>query len=42
MNISGEHLDFWKKLVAVGDDPYVHSATRSPSLLFEGVSVART
>ncbi|MBX3192856.1 MAG: TldD/PmbA family protein [Labilithrix sp.] len=40
MNISGKHLDFWKKLVAVGDDPYVYASTRSPSLLFEGVSVA--
>lgn len=40
MNISGKHLDFWKKLTAVGDDPYVHSSIRSPSLLFDGVSVA--
>jgi PmbA protein len=40
MNISGKHLDFWKKLIAIGDDPYVYSPTRSPSLLFEGVSVA--
>lgn len=40
MNISGKHLDFWKTLTAVGDDPYVHSSTRSPSLLFDGVSVA--
>lgn len=40
MNISGKHLDFWKRLVATGDDPYVYSSTRSPSLLFEGVSVA--
>ncbi len=42
MNISGKHLDFWRRLVAVGDDPYLHSSTRSPSLLFEGVSVAGT
>jgi PmbA protein len=40
MNISGKHLDFWKRLNAVGDDPYVHSSTVSPSLLFDGVSVA--
>lgn len=40
MNISGKHLDFWKKLMAVGDDPYVYAAVRSPSLRFDGVSVA--
>ncbi len=40
MNISGKHLDFWKKLAAVGNDPYLYSSIRSPSLLIEGVSVA--
>jgi PmbA protein len=40
MNLSGKHLDFWRKLVAVGDDPFVYSSTRSPSLLFEGASIA--
>lgn len=40
MNVSGQHLEFWKKLTAVGDDPYVHSSIRSPSLMFEGVSIA--
>ncbi|MBS2016403.1 MAG: TldD/PmbA family protein [Deltaproteobacteria bacterium] len=40
MNISGKHLDFWKRLVATGNDPYVYSSTRSPSLVFDGVSVA--
>jgi PmbA protein len=40
MNLSDKHLDFWKKLVAVGDDPYVYSSTRSPSLMFENVSIA--
>ena len=40
MNIAGKHLDFWKRLVATGNDPYVYSSTRSPSLLLEGVSVA--
>jgi PmbA protein len=40
MNLSGKHLDFWKKLVAVGSDTYVYSSTRSPSLMFEGVSIA--
>lgn len=42
MNISGNHLDFWKRLVAVGNDPYLYSSLRSPSLLFEKVSVAGT
>jgi PmbA protein len=40
MNISGNHLQFWNKLVATGNDSYVYSSTRSPSLLIEGVSVA--
>jgi PmbA protein len=40
MNISGNHLQFWNKLVATGTDTYVYSSTRSPSLVFEGVSVA--
>jgi PmbA protein len=40
MNISGNHLQFWQKLVATGNDPYIYSSTRSPSLVLEGVSVA--
>lgn len=40
VNISGKHLDFWKHLIAVGNDRYLYSSTRSPSLVFEGVSVA--
>jgi PmbA protein len=40
MNISGSHLQLWTKLVATGNDPYVYSSTRSPSLVLEGVSVA--
>jgi PmbA protein len=40
MNLSGTHLDFWNRLVAVGDDPYVYSSMRAPSLLFQGVSIA--
>ncbi|HYO77536.1 MAG TPA: TldD/PmbA family protein, partial [Thermoanaerobaculia bacterium] len=42
MNLSGNHLDFWKKLVAIGNDPYQYSSMRSPSLMFENVSVAGT
>ncbi len=37
MNISGNSKDFWNKLVAVGNDPYVYSSIRMPSLLFENI-----
>ncbi|PTL77415.1 TldD/PmbA family protein [Vitiosangium sp. GDMCC 1.1324] len=40
MNISGNQLDFWKRLVAVGSDPYAYSALRTPTLVFEGVQFA--
>ena len=42
MNLSGNHLEFWKKLVAIGNDPFPYSAMRSPTLMFENVSVAGT
>jgi len=40
MNVSGNHLELWKRLVAVGDDPYPWSAMRTPTLVFEGVQFA--
>ena len=40
MNISGNHLEFWKRLAAVGNDPYPYSASRTPTLVFEGVQFA--
>jgi PmbA protein len=40
MNISGNHLEFWKRLVAVGNDPFPYSALRVPTLVFEGVQFA--
>jgi PmbA protein len=40
MNLSGNHLEFWKKLVALGNDPFPYSSNRAPSLVFENVSVA--
>jgi PmbA protein len=40
MNIAGNHLELWKRLVAVGDDPYAYSAMRTPTLVFEGVQFA--
>ncbi len=37
MNLAGNHLTFWKKLLETGNDPYFYSSTRSPSLLFDKV-----
>lgn len=42
MNIAGNHLELWKKLVAVGNDPYPFSSSRTPTLVFEGVQLAGT
>jgi PmbA protein len=40
MNLSGNQLELWKRLVAVGDDPYPYSPLRVPTLVFDGVQVA--
>ena len=40
MNLSGNHLEFWKKLVALGNDPFPYSSNRIPTMVFENVSVA--
>jgi PmbA protein len=40
LNVAGNHLALWKQLVAVGNDPYPYSASRTPTLVFEGVSFA--
>jgi PmbA protein len=40
MNVSGNLLELWKRLAAVGDDPFPYSSVRVPSLVFEGVMVA--
>ena len=42
MNLSGNHLEFWKKLIALGNDPFPYSSLRTPTLVFENVSVAGT
>jgi len=42
MNVSGNHLQLWKRLAAVGNDPYPYSAMRTPTLVFEGVQFAGT
>jgi PmbA protein len=40
MNIADNHLKFWNKLVEVGNDPWIYSQARFPSLVIEGVVVA--
>ncbi len=37
MNVSGNNNDLWKRLIAVGSDPYPYSTTLTPSLVFEDV-----
>jgi PmbA protein len=40
MNVSGNHLELWQRLAAVGNDPYPYSSSRTPTLVFEGVQFA--
>jgi PmbA protein len=40
MNLSGNHLELWKRLAAVGNDPYPYSSMRTPTLVFDGVQIA--
>jgi PmbA protein len=40
MNVSGNMAELMKRLVAVGDDPYLYSSMRTPTLVFEGVQFA--
>jgi PmbA protein len=40
LNVSGNHLDFWKRLVAVGNDPWPYSTFLTPTLVFEDVQFA--
>lgn len=40
MNISGNHLETWQHLQALGNDPYPYSSMRAPSLVFEAMPVA--
>lgn len=37
MNISGNILEFWPKLIEVGNDPYIYSAWRRPSMYFKDI-----
>jgi len=40
MNISGNLTELWGNLVAMGNDPYIYSAMRRPSLYFKDVQFA--
>lgn len=42
LNISGNQLELWKRLVAVGNDPWEYAATRTPTLVFDQVQFAGT
>ncbi len=37
MNISGNGKEVWNQLVELGNDPYLYSSSRVPSMLFEGI-----
>jgi len=40
MNIADNHLEFWKKLVDTGNDPWKYGGWQTPSLLFDDIVVA--
>ncbi|MCC6809902.1 MAG: TldD/PmbA family protein [Deltaproteobacteria bacterium] len=40
LNVSGNHIDLWHRLSAIGNDPYPYSSMRTPSLVFEKVQFA--
>ncbi len=40
MNVTGNLLDLFERLVAVGNDPWPYSSMRTPTLVFEGVDFA--
>lgn len=40
MNIAGNHLEFWKNLVEVANDPWEYSSWRMPSLVFQDIVVS--
>jgi PmbA protein len=40
MNIAGNALEFWPKLIEVANDPWPHSSQRTPSLVFRDVVVS--
>jgi PmbA protein len=42
MNVTGNVTDIFQRLVAVGDDPWLWSSVRSPTLIFEDVQFSGT
>lgn len=40
MNIAGNALEFWPRLIEVADDPWPYSSRRTPSLVFRDVVVS--
>jgi len=40
MNITGNALDFWQKLIETGSDAYTVSSWQPSSMLFEGIHFA--
>ncbi|MBD3414950.1 MAG: TldD/PmbA family protein [Candidatus Aminicenantes bacterium] len=40
MNIAGNHLKFWQRLVETANDPWIYSSYRTPSLVFEDMVVS--
>ena len=40
MNMAGNHLTFWNKLIELGNDPFKYSQLMSPSLVFDEVVIA--
>lgn len=40
MNIADNHLEFWKKLVATGNDPWEYGSWNIPSLVFKDIVVS--
>lgn len=37
MNLAGNHLSFWKQVAELGNDPWIYSSTRAPSIRFNSV-----
>ncbi|MEZ4648520.1 MAG: TldD/PmbA family protein [Candidatus Eisenbacteria bacterium] len=40
LNIAGNHLEFWHKVIGIGNDPYTFSSWRTPSIVFDALTVA--
>ena len=40
MNMADNHMEFWKKLIATGNDPWQYGSWNIPSLVFEDVVIS--